>query len=101
MIGTIGNPVIVKSNSKFAIKNVALIKEKSKLKNSFLIHYLNSTIIKKQFHKLNDGSTQKFIALGNIRNLKIEIPTCEEQEKIANFLSKVDKKIEMTQTQLS
>ena len=37
MIGTIGNPVIIGENSDFAIKNVALIKEKSQLKNSYLV----------------------------------------------------------------
>ena len=51
MIGTIGNPVLVKSNKKFAIKNVALIKEEKNLKNSYLIHYLNSNKISKQFYK--------------------------------------------------
>lgn len=36
MIGTIGNPVLL-TKDEFAIKNVALIKEKTKLKNKFLI----------------------------------------------------------------
>ena len=98
MIGTIGNPVIVGENSDFAIKNVALIKELQVLKNSFLIHYLNSPIIEKQFHRINDGGTQKFIALGKIRNLIINIPTVNEQIKLSNFLENVDKKIELLET---
>lgn len=93
MIGTIGNPVLV-NNEGFAIKNVALIKEKNKLKNKYLIYFLNSSIISKQFYKLNTGGTQKFIALELIRNLNILIPSNEEQEKIANFFSKVDLLIE-------
>ena len=95
MIGTIGNPVIVGQNPNFAIKNVALIKEQDTLKNSFLIHYLNSPIIKRQFHKINDGGTQKFIALGKIRNLIINIPSKHEQNKLSDFLSIIDKKIEL------
>ena len=99
MIGTIGNPVIVKSDG-FAIKNVALIKEKKELMNTFMIHVLSSTNIKKQFYRLNTGNTQKFISLGLIRSLKIKFPSIAEQQKIASFLSTIDKKIEITSAQL-
>ncbi|WP_111937901.1 restriction endonuclease subunit S [Clostridium paraputrificum] len=93
MIGTIGNPVLVDKKG-FAIKNVALIKEKNELKNIYLLVYLNSSLIGEQFYKVNTGGTQKFIALNLIRNLKIQLPCLEEQEKIANFLSNIDKIIE-------
>lgn len=91
MIGTIGNPVIVESEG-FAIKNVALIKEMDFLKNSYLIYLLNSAIIDKEFYRLNAGGTQKFIALGLIRDLNIPVPTISEQIKIANFLSAIEKR---------
>ena len=48
MIGTIGNPVIVEQDG-FAIKNVALIKEKDKLLNRYLIQVLKSSVIDRQF----------------------------------------------------
>jgi len=92
MIGTIGNPVIVNKEG-FAIKNVALIKEQELLLNRFLIHYLKSFLIEKQFYEQNTGGTQKFIALGVIRDLNIKLPCLEEQTKIANFLSSIDTKI--------
>ncbi|MCK9338330.1 MAG: restriction endonuclease subunit S, partial [Arcobacteraceae bacterium] len=54
----------------------------------------------KQFYKQNTGGTQKFIALGIIREMIINLPCFEEQIKIANFLSSIDKKIEqLTQKQ--
>ncbi len=96
MIGTIGNPAIV-DREGFAIKNVALIKEKIKLKNSYLIQLLKSNIISRKFYKLNVGGTQKFIALGVIRDLLISIPAIEEQEKLASFFSLIDDKIEKQQ----
>ncbi|AZA52057.1 restriction endonuclease subunit S [Chryseobacterium sp. G0201] len=99
MIGTIGNPVLLKSD-EFAIKNVALIKEKKDLKNSFLIHYLNSSLILNQFKKENVGGTQKFLSLGIIRNLEILLPSIGEQTKIANFLSGIDEKIELVSNQI-
>lgn len=99
MIGTIGNPVLVNIDN-FAIKNVALIKEKEILKNRYLIHYLNSDDINKQFYKTNAGGTQKFIALNLIRTLTIYIPCLEEQTKIANFLSKIDSIVEKEKEKL-
>ena len=93
MIGTIGNPVIVKETG-FAIKNVALIKQQKELLNKFMIFYLSGNSIAKQFYIENTGGTQKFLALGVIRSLKIKFPPDTEQQKIAAFLAAVDSKIE-------
>lgn len=94
MIGTIGNPVIVRKDRDFAIKNVALIKfTDSKMNNVFVLNYLKSTHTVKQFNQKKDGSTQKFIALGVIRQIMITVPSVTEQEEIAEILSAVDEKI--------
>ena len=100
MIGTIGNPVLVKSEG-FAIKNVALIKEKQELLNFFLIHFLKGDSINQQFFEQNTGGTQKFLSLSVIRNLSVIIPSIQEQQKIANFLSSIDAKIESTSQQIT
>mgnify|MGYP002076413387 CR=1 FL=1 len=89
MIGTIGNPVIVK-NDGFAIKNVALIKSIGKLNQEFLLHQLKSNYILSQFEKVNAGGILKFIALGVIRNLTVIVPSLKEQQKIATCLSSLD-----------
>ena len=89
MIGTIGNPVIVKTDG-FAIKNVALIKSISKLNQEFLLHQLKSNYILNQFDKVNAGGILKFIALGVIRNLSVIVPSDQEQQKIASCLSSLD-----------
>lgn len=99
MIGTIGNPVLVKSDG-FSIKNVALIKEKKELLNLFLIHFLKGDSINQQFFEQNTGGTQKFLSLSIVRNLIIEIPSIKEQTKIANFLTAIDEKINRTETQI-
>lgn len=97
MIGTIGNPVIVKKED-FAIKNVALIKTKSKMNQIFLVYQLESDFVKQQFARVNAGGILKFIALGIIRNLKIVLSSPEEQEKIASFLGSLDNLI-LSQTE--
>jgi type I restriction enzyme S subunit len=89
MIGTIGNPVIVK-NDGFSIKNVALIKSNGKLNQEFLLHQLKSNYILTQFDKVNAGGILKFIALGVIRNLTVIVPSPKEQQKIASCLSSLD-----------
>ncbi len=89
MIGTIGNPVMIQSEG-FAIKNVALIKQKSDLLNRYLLHFLNSQYIATKFSVLNTGNSQKFIALGQIRSLIVLVPSILEQQKIANYLSSID-----------
>jgi type I restriction enzyme, S subunit len=95
MIGTIGKPVIVNTDFEFSIKNVALLKLSSNelLSNIYVLNLLKSNIIINQFSKLSNGGVQSFIALGMIRKLKIPLPPLEEQKKIADILSTVDKKI--------
>jgi type I restriction enzyme S subunit len=91
MIGTIGNPVIVETEPKFAIKNVALFKKNS-VGNS--IDYLRFTLSSEQIKRrlINDskGGTQQFVSLGYLRKLKIPLPGIEDQIRIANILSKAE-----------
>lgn len=93
MIGTIGRPVLVKE-SGFAIKNVALIKPKADAVNNVFLYYLfRSDIIFKQLCENKTGGNQKFVSLKIIRNLLIPLPDKDEQNHIADFLSKFDKKL--------
>lgn len=89
MIGTIGNPVLLKSEG-FAIKNVALIKELGPLSNAFVVQLLQSDYVAAIFAMLNTGNSQKFIALGKIRELPVPVPSLPEQQRIASCLSSLD-----------
>jgi type I restriction enzyme M protein len=84
MIGTIGNPVIVKKEREFGIKNVALIKfhSDSKINRYFLLNILSSEYFNSHFASQSLGATQKFISLGFIRKLQIPLPPLEEQKQI-------------------
>ena len=67
----------------------------------FLYYYLNnSNFIKKQILSLKEGGTRYALSFSKFKKLKISLPSLEEQEKIANFLSAVDKKIDLIQTQI-
>ncbi len=91
MIGTIGNPVVVKKDFEFSIKNVALFKfENSNVFNRYIYHFLKTDLVQIQFRKNARGGTQKFISLGNIRDLLIPLPPLKEQKRIAAILDKAD-----------
>lgn len=91
MIGTIGNPVIVSKEFEFSIKNVALFKFlNSHVHNRYFLHILNSNLVTRQFDKKSRGGTQKFISLGNIRELEIPLPPLPEQKRIAAILDAAD-----------
>ncbi len=99
MIGTIGNPILLEKDG-FAIKNVALLKTSSLQEREYILNFLKSNSITKQFYKLNVGGTQKFISLRSIRDLKIDIPSSEEAIKIGGFFSKLDRQIELEEEKL-
>ncbi|WP_417794472.1 restriction endonuclease subunit S [Terasakiella pusilla] len=87
MIGTIGNPVVVKSEPDFAIKNVALFKVPPKQNSDFLRYYLESPFVKAKMQSEAKGTTQKFVGLGYLRNFPISLPTTAKQNEIVELLN--------------
>ena len=90
MIGTIGNPVMVKKGG-FAIKNVALIKNGGEVSNGFLLHLLKSAIFSQYIKKENAGGTQKFLGLSVIRGFKFKVPDKVEQGNIASIFDTLNR----------
>ena len=86
MIGTIGNPVLLKSLPfKFAFKNMALIKNFSKFILSKYIYY-NILFLEAKFNKEAMGGVQKFISLDYIRNSIIPFCNLQAQKSIVDKL---------------
>lgn len=97
MIGTIGNPVVVKIEPNFAIKNVALLKVPKEQNNYFLKYFLDSKFVIDKMMKEAKGTTQKFVGLGYLRDFKIKLPKLPEQNSIVaklDALSAQTKKLE-------
>jgi type I restriction enzyme S subunit len=92
MIGTVGNPVIVKKERDFSVKNVAIFKfiEESLISNKYLFYVLNSDFVTRQIGKESKGGTQKFVSLKVLRGLQIPLPPLDTQKKIAAVLEKAD-----------
>lgn len=93
MIGTVGNPVIVDIEPNFAIKNVSLIKfkENSKVKNVFVKALFESQYFYNSVIRKVRGGTQKFISLGDIRNLEICLAPIDIQSNFEDFVIQVNK----------
>jgi type I restriction enzyme, S subunit len=97
MIGTIGNPVVIKVEPNFAIKNVALFKISKENDSYFLKYFLDSKFVIDKMLNEAKGTTQKFVGLGYLRDFKIKLPGLAEQKSIVkklDALSEQTKKLE-------
>jgi len=107
MIGTIGNPAVIKGDTNFSIKNVGLFKKNEEVMlPTFVVNFLRSSMFEKQLseRKLLKGTTQKFIPLGNLRKIIVPLPPIHEQQaivsKIEELLSELDNGKQQLQTAL-
>jgi len=92
MIGTIGSPVLVDHEPRYAIKNVALIKFTASSPSAvFVRHLLGSRYFDHIVGKRNRGGTQKFVSLGDLRAFPIPLPTVDLQREFARGLAAVEK----------
>lgn len=96
MIGTVGLVYRVDQQPNYAIKNMGLFKIHDELKSKWLYYYLNSPKAKGKVLSMLSGSTQKFISLGNLRNLEIEFPqNIDDAKKIIKICESIDRKIKL------
>jgi type I restriction enzyme S subunit len=65
----------------------------------FLAYFIKLTT--KKLLEFNQGTSIKGIVKSDLEEIKIPIPSLKEQQKIASFLSNIDRKIETAQTQLT
>ena len=88
MIGSIGNPVIVKKHRDFSIKNVALFKyyNNDVVLNTYLYYYL---LLHQSYMKEKaSGAVQSFVSLKFLRTYEFALPPLNEQKRI---VEKVDR----------
>ena len=90
MIGSIGNPVLVKKICEFSIKNVALFKPYNEETD---MHYmlLYFQHIQTGLKKIAAGGVQSFISLNVFRNWLFPLPPLAEQKRIVAKLEQLFK----------
>ena len=89
MIGSIGNPVIVKKKFDFSFKNMALFKRYTKEKTDmkYIFYYLS--YIQFELKRIATGGVQSFIGLGTFREMLFPLPPLAEQKRIVTAIEKM------------
>lgn len=96
MIGTVGEPCLIKDEPDFAIKNIGLFKTKREADGKWLYYFLRSKDAQQSIREQSRGTTQQYIPLGALRNFLILVADDpEEQKAIAAVLGTLDDKIEL------
>lgn len=94
VVGSFGKPVYVDFDEKFVFqRHIAILRPKNDVNGKFLYY----TMLNPQFYKLMDklaiGCSQRTVTLDTLRNVEIDLPDKETQDKIVSVLGFVDEKI--------
>ena len=89
MIGSIGNPVLVKKDREFCIKNMALFKRFSHTEISMRYAYWFLFYAQYKLKKEASGGVQSFISLSRFREYLIPLPPVAEQNRIVAKLEEI------------
>ena len=80
--------------------DVAIIRPNKKFESYFLISILNTDKKLYDISKLVSGTSHKRISRKNLEKVKIIYPKIQEQQKIGDFFSKLDRQIELEEQKL-
>lgn len=101
VVGSFGIPVYIKSNKQFVFqRHIAILRPNEKIIPRFLYY----TMLSRDFYAKADavaiGAAQRTVSLTSLRNIEIEVPSIECQNKIVDILSAYDNLIENNQKQI-
>lgn len=98
-VGTIGELAIVDQDDKYYLApNVCRIRPSNKLVSYFLLTYMQRYEYKeKVIYPLITTSSQPALSMENIREFTLNIPDITEQQKVSNFFTLLDRRIEQQQ----
>lgn len=71
-----------------------------KINNKFLFYYLYSNTFQRKIFKIKTTTGIPSISQSELKKLNVSFPSLEEQKKIADFLSKIDNKLDSVEQQL-
>lgn len=94
IVGSIGQLALHKHQTNYAFQRSVAFLRFSKIEPKYAFHYLNSYYYQNELMKRKVTSAQPGIYLGELSKIDISFPSHPEQQKIASFLTAVDKRIE-------
>ena len=89
MIGSIGNPVLVKKEREFCIKNMALFKKYNNTDISMEYIYWFLFFTQNSLKKEASGGVQTFVSLFRLREHLASLPPLEEQKRIVSKIEEL------------
>jgi len=96
----LGLVAIIPEDNKYVLnQRMGALKPKTNDNIPFIRMYINHN--QKYFKLHGQGSSQQNLSKGDIEKFLIKLPCLQEQTKIANFLSSINKKIELTTKELN
>lgn len=102
IVGSFGIPVFISEEQQFVFqRHIAILRpDKEKIIPEFLFY----TMLSRDFYMKADavalGAAQRTISLSALRSMEIEVPPCEIQKKIVNYLKPYDHLIQNNQKQI-
>ena len=76
-------------------------KTTEELEDLFLLAYLDTYNFNKDILRYQEGGVRQYLFYENFSSIKIPIPSINEQQKIATYLSRIDTKIESVNNQIT
>jgi type I restriction enzyme S subunit len=102
VVGSFGIPIYLKSNKKFAFqRHVAILRPSDKINGQFLYYAMCDRSFYNQADAVAVGAAQRTVSLSALRNMTIELPPRDVQDKIAGILTKYDELIENSRKQIA
>ncbi|CAM3993130.1 restriction endonuclease subunit S [Catellicoccus marimammalium] len=97
----LGNTALIPDNKKYILsQRVIALRTNENCNPKFIFQCMNDFTFENQIQKRSTGTTAKGINQKGLSKIKIQLPSLPEQEKIANFLSLLDQRIEKEQEKL-
>lgn len=98
----LGNPKVIEEDIEFGIfVSLGVFRVNEKAYNYFMRIWMDSDYFWRQLEQKVAGGAKYNLNTGWLKEFKLNLPSFPEQQKIANFLSGIDSKIESVNQQLA
>ena len=95
IVGTIGRTALYKNENIAFQRSVAIIRVDNINNPNYVRNYLESSNVSNQLNNMTNSSAQGGIYLNSLAKIKLFLPSKEEQLKVSDFLTLLDKKINL------